>query len=73
MAGSISHFMMLQIQFHPISGLGKHSFYNEFFTVKGNILKDFTLIRCKIILVKMTLLLSYNLDVGIYDMIFRHI
>ena len=46
MAVPISHFVMLQIQFHCLPVLSKHIFYNEFLIFKGNILKDY-LILCK--------------------------
>lgn len=69
-AEPISHFVMLQIQFHPLPVLGKHHFYTEFFMAKGNILRDFILIPHKIILMQITLLLSHNCCAGLYDMIF---
>lgn len=55
-AGPIIHFVMLQIQFNPLPVLDKHSFYNEVFIVKGNILKNFTLSPRKINLMKAILL-----------------
>lgn len=50
----ISHFGMLQIQFHLLPVSGKHSFYNEFFIVKGNNVKDFALIPGKRFLEQIT-------------------